>query len=271
MKNYIQLELPVTSQDQIDWLVAELDTVGYEGFEEQDHVLKAYIPEQYWNEEVLLEIAHRVGTTYKFDLIPETNWNAVWESNFEPVTVEKFAGIRAEFHPPFEGIKHEIVITPKMSFGTGHHATTWQMILQMRDINFKQKAVLDFGTGTGVLAILAEKLGAAEILAIDNDDWSTENAAENIERNGCKNIELKKADTADQERKFDIILANINKHIILDSFAVLASQLERAGVLLLSGLLLLDEADIVAAAGRHQLRIVRREEKDNWLCLKLSY
>jgi ribosomal protein L11 methyltransferase len=161
MKNYIQLELPVTSQDQIDWLVAELAAAGYEGFEEQDHVLKAYIPEQYWNEEVLLEIAHRVGTTYKHEMIPETNWNAVWESNFEPVTVEKFAGIRAEFHPAFEGIKHEIVITPKMSFGTGHHATTWQMILQMQDINFKEKAVLDFGTGTGVLAILAEKLGAA--------------------------------------------------------------------------------------------------------------
>ena len=123
--------------------------------------------------------------------IEETNWNQVWESSFEPVVVDDFVAVRADFHEPIKGIKHEIVITPKMSFGTGHHATTYMMLEQMGKLDFKDKRVLDFGTGTGVLAILAEKMGAKKIIAIDNDEWSIENANENIKRNNCVAVELK--------------------------------------------------------------------------------
>ena len=122
---------------------------------------------------------------FKETLIPEANWNQVWESNFDPVIVDDFVAIRADFHEPVKGVSLEIIITPKMSFGTGHHATTYMMIEQMRELDFTGKSVFDFGTGTGVLAILAEKLGANKVIAVDNDEWSIENAEENFEKNNC--------------------------------------------------------------------------------------
>ena len=123
------------------------------------------------------------NTIYKYSIIEDKNWNEEWESQLQPVTINNFAGIRASFHEPLKNVEHEIIITPKMSFGTGHHATTFLMVEQMEKINFKNKTVLDFGTGTGILAILAEKLGAASVLAIDYDEWSINNALENIEAN----------------------------------------------------------------------------------------
>lgn len=270
MSGYIEISFNGLTSVQSEILVAELGSAGFEGFEEEDNSLKAYRTADGFDESVIKEIASRQGIDFSQAFIGETNWNQIWESNFHPVIIEDFAGIRADFHTPLTGVQHEIVITPKMSFGTGHHATTWMMIRQMKDIVFTGRSVLDFGTGTGILAILAEQLGAATITAIDHDDWSIENAKENIVRNSATKILLKKAGSAELGQDFDIILANINKNVILDNLGILAKQLKPSGVLLLSGLLPPDEQDIVSQAGREKLVFSNRLEKHNWLSIRLS-
>ena len=157
-----------------------------------------------------------------------------------------------------------------MSFGTGHHATTYMMIEQMGEIDFKGKTIFDLGTGTGVLAILAEKLGAAYVLGIDNDEWSISNATENCQRNGCEHIQLQLADTAATGESYDIILANINKNVILDNLVSLSSQLKKGGVLLLSGLLAEDENDIQAAMQPYALKPGQKSVKNNWIALRFN-
>ncbi len=271
MSKYIQIEFQQITSDQSDVLLAQLSSIGFEGFQEEENSLKAFIPLVAFDETLLKEITSASNLSYIQSTIEATNWNAVWESNFDPVIVEDFVAIRADFHEPIEGVEHEIVITPKMSFGTGHHATTYMMIQQMRDINFKNKTIFDFGTGTGVLAILAEILGAEKITAVDNDDWSIENANENFEKNNCQKIDLQKAEDAGKGNQYDIILANINKNVILDNMSNLSDQLLSNGVLLLSGLLIEDEADIVNAAGKFQLKLVNKTEGNNWIALKFTY
>ncbi len=277
MANYIQIEFQSISAEQSDLLLAELTILGFEGFEEGEKILKAFIPVTDFDEAALKELAAKNNVSFSQTTIEETNWNAVWESNFEPVVVNDlvhgtpWVGLRADFHPPVEGVEYEIVITPKMSFGTGHHATTYMMIQQMQNIDFTGKKVFDFGTGTGVLAILAEKLGAARVVAIDYDDWSIENAMENGSRNGCHRIELRKGDTAEVGESFDIILANINKNVILDNLQVLASQLAPGGILLLSGLLVEDEAAIVAGAVEFSLQINKKTERNKWISLRFNH
>jgi ribosomal protein L11 methyltransferase len=182
------------------------------------------------------------------------------------VVVDEFCAIRADFHEPIQNVAHEIVITPKMSFGTGHHATTYMMIQQMKDMDFAGKTVFDFGTGTGILAILAEKLGAANIMAIDVDEWSIENARENIERNGCSKISVELSSIIPQQ-PFDIILANINRNVILQYLQELKQSLHNNSLLLLSGLLNTDEKDIVQVCEKQQLQLIRQTEKNNWISL----
>jgi ribosomal protein L11 methyltransferase len=253
-----------------DILIAQLSEAGYDGFEDNDNELKAFILADEYDENIVQEIASSHHLSFSKQDIAEQNWNQVWESNFEPVMVDDFVAIRADFHQPITGVEHEIVITPKMSFGTGHHATTYMMMQQMRCIDFKGRTVFDFGTGTGVLAILAEKLGAASITAIDNDDWSIDNAAENINKNNCSKIHLEKADKASWHTHFDIILANINKNVILDSLMVLSAQLEKGGLLLLSGLLVEDEQDILNAMQQYRTAYEGKMVRGNWICLRFS-
>lgn len=270
MADYIQLHFQNIPADQSAILIAELSDAGFEGFEENDNELKAFIAINNFNKDIAGKIAQKLNVKFSSSTIKETNWNEVWESNFKPVIVEDFVAVRADFHDPIQDVEHEIVITPKMSFGTGHHATTYMMMRQMKDIDFTDKTVFDFGTGTGILAILAEKLGAKEVLAIDNDDWSINNGRENILQNNAARIEIKKGDTADVGKQFDIILANINKNVIMDNFASLGKQLKQGGVLLISGLLVTDEEDILAGAQNVGLRAPGRRIKDNWLCMSLS-
>jgi ribosomal protein L11 methyltransferase len=270
MNEYIQIEFLSISAEQKDILIAKLIVAGFEGFEETGAGLKAFIPKKDYDEELIKEIAGQQEVLFNKTIIEETNWNQVWESNFEPVMIDDFVSILADFHEPVKGVAHEIVITPKMSFGTGHHATTLMMVQQMRQIDFNGKSVLDFGTGTGILAILSEKLGAKKILAIDNDEWSIENAAENIQRNDCSLIDLKKADTAASNELYDIILANVNKNVILENFDRLAKQLLHAGVLLLSGLLKEDLDVIFHICGEYSLQLIQTTVRDNWLCLRIS-
>ena len=270
MKNYIQIEFQNISQEQSDVLIAQLSEIGFEGFEEEENKLKAFITSGDFNEKLLQDISTSFQLDFSKTIIEETNWNQVWESNFDPVIVDDFVAVRADFHEPIKDVQFEIIITPKMSFGTGHHATTYMMMQGMREFDFASKTVFDFGTGTGVLAILAEKLGAKKVLAIDNDSWSIDNADENIQRNNCTKIELRLAGNAAMDGSFDIILANINKNVILDNFELLAKQLSPRGFLLLSGLLVEDEQDILAASARLNLLFLNKAQRHNWLLLRLS-
>ncbi len=271
MNEYIQIEFQDILREQSDLLIAELTMTGFEGFEEGENNLKAFIPAKDLDEAALNEIAFRNNISFIKTTIEETNWNAVWESSFQPVVVDDFVSIRAGFHEPARGVEHEIVITPKMSFGTGHHATTFMMIQQMREIDFNNKTVFDFGTGTGVLAILAEKLGAADVYAVDNDEWSILNTRENIERNNAKKIRLEKIDKVTGVEQFDIILANINRNVILDNFASLKKILPATGTLLLSGLLEEDEIGIVTRATELSLTLQKKLVYNNWISLRFNH
>jgi ribosomal protein L11 methyltransferase len=252
------------NEEQQEILISELSELGADGFEQTQNSLLAYFNSNSFR-------SYDVNSflkNYKFQIntIEEQNWNELWERNFEPITVNDFCAIRAEFHKPLHGVEHEIIITPKMSFGTGHHATTYMMIEQMREIDFKDKNVFDFGTGTGILAILAEKLGASDVLAIDVDEWSIANAMENISRNECDKIVVKLSSDI-PAIGFDIILANINRNVILQYLQELVTVLRPGGTILFSGLLIDDQVDIVNACQQNNLRCVKQNERTNWISL----
>jgi ribosomal protein L11 methyltransferase len=274
MSTTIQVSIDVLDEAVKDILIAELAALGFDGFEETETGLFSYIELVRFDSELssgLDELVKRYGVTYTSATIDKQNWNALWESNFEPVLVDDFVGVRANFHPPFNGgVEHDIIITPKMSFGTGHHGTTYSVMQLMRGIDFANKSVFDFGTGTGLLAILAHKLGAGDILAVDNDDWCIENASENITVNNTQSIEIQKVDNAKLNKKFNIIIANINKNIILDNLAFLAEATVPGGVVLLSGLLVEDEPEIEAACKELGWRHQETRTRNNWIALHYS-
>lgn len=254
------------NEEQQEILISQLSDLGADGFEQTDKHLIVYFNENMFKSYEVNELLKKYSFTT--NTIEEKNWNEVWESNFQPVIVNNFCAIRAEFHESIKDAEHEIIITPKMSFGTGHHATTYMMIAQMQNIDFKNKTVFDFGTGTGILAILAEKLEASSITAIDVDDWSIANAKENFKRNGCSKISVSlSSEIPNQE--FDIILANINRNIILSYLPELNASLKENSYLLISGLLNSDEKEIVEACTSHNLRLLKRTERNNWICLLL--
>lgn len=274
MSTTIQVSIEVTDEAVKDIMIAELADLGFDGFEETETGLFSYIDSAKFDTEVsgvLADLAVQHGATYTSNAIDKQNWNALWESNFEPVLVDDFVGVRANFHEPFNNqVEHDIIITPKMSFGTGHHGTTYSVMQLMRGIDFKGQSVFDFGTGTGLLAILAHKLGASYVLGVDNDDWCIENASENIVVNNTQSIEIEKVNDAKLNKKFNIIIANINKNIILDNLAFLAEATVPGGVVLLSGLLVEDEPEIEAACAalgwKHQETRIRK----NWIALHYS-
>lgn len=268
--DYIRITFDELQPEQKEILIAQLADAGYEGFEERDSSLDAFINKQDFDKNLLKEISFKYQTPYTTETIAATNWNKIWESNFEPVIVEDYVAVRAHFHKPIADTKFEIVITPKMSFGTGHHATTYMMIELMKGLDFDGKSVLDFGTGTGILAILAEKSGAKKIYAIDNDAWSIANAEENIKKNGCLNIMLREGSDASSPIKFDIILANINKHVILENLELLIRGLNEGGVLLLSGLLDNDRDDILDKTKNLGLEVKKSMARSNWVAFQLS-
>ena len=270
MQNTRGVTIHTTSPDQMDLLVALLSEVGFEGFEETDTALKAFLPEEQFRREVLQELLQPLALNFETELIAPRNWNAEWEQQYQPVVVDDFAGIRAHFHPPLTGVQHEIIITPKMSFGTGHHATTWQMMQLMRSINFSGKHVFDFGSGTGVLAILAEQSGAANVLAMDIDDWCIENAEENAERNQCGRINVVQGEAPPAGERFDIILANINRHILLQNMSQLSAGLTEGGILLISGFYEEENELLLTAAIEQGLQLVEGSVRHNWSCLKLK-
>jgi len=246
MTSFREIEINGLQDGQLDLFVGLLAEAGYSGFEELEdgRTLKAFIEHAEFDETLLKNLLAPYHISYKEQEIQQQNWNALWESNFEPVVVDNFVVIRADFHQQQFNTELEILITPKMSFGTGHHATTYMMVSQMRTLEWAGKKVLDFGTGTGILAILANKLGAKEVIALDNDDWSIENATENILRNNCHHIAVRKAHTAATQDKYEIILANINRNVIIANAEILVDSLLPGADILVSGLLKEDEQDI---------------------------
>ena len=271
MSTTIQVSIDVADEAIKDMMIAELADLGFDGFEETETGLLSYVALAGFDGELtsgLEELVNRYGLTYTSNAIDKQNWNALWESNFEPVLVDDFVGVRANFHDSFNGaVEHDIIITPKMSFGTGHHGTTYSVMQLMRGIDFANKSVFDFGTGTGLLAILAHKLGAVDILAVDNDDWCIENASENIVVNNTQSIEIHKVDNAKLNKKFNIIIANINKNIILDNLAFLAEATVPGGVVLLSGLLVEDEPEIESACAALGWKHQETRTRNNWIAL----
>src|ERR1700744_1567388 len=222
---YLQITIPVADPSLQEILIALLASLGYEGFEQQQTALQAFLPEEQFDAAALESLLEQQGApAYTIQHLEERNWNEEWEKSFQPVRVDDFCAVRAHFHTPMPGVTHELVITPKMSFGTGHHATTYMMLQGMQYLDFQGRRVLDFGTGTGVLAILAERLGASAVVAVDNDDWSIDNARENLAANHCTRTRILKTDTTPASGPFDIILANINKHVILGQLRSLEQQ-----------------------------------------------
>ena len=255
------------SSDLQELLVAQLSEIGFDGFEQTDSTLIAYIEEAAYKEVDLKLILNQHGITSSESILEKTNWNAVWESNFQPIQIGNRLGVRAHFHPPIPGVEQEIIITPKMSFGTGHHATTSLVMEMMYAINLQDQALLDFGTGTGILAILGKMLGAKTILAVDNDDWCIENALENCNVNQANNIEVVLSDRPIIGRNFDTILANINRHILLEHLPALVKQLNKGGQLIISGLLTEDGAELDAFCKNLGLEPTAQGEKNGWIAL----
>jgi ribosomal protein L11 methyltransferase len=271
-KEYVEISFEFNNQDQFEMLVAQLAEIGFDGFNEETNSCKTYIlATDLANEQVLNDLNNiftQHNLKYSKSIIKEQNWNEVWESNFDPVRVGDFVGIKAHFHPNFEpSVEHEIKITPKMSFGTGHHATTYSVIQMMESMDFKGKKVYDFGTGTGVLAILAEKLGAVQVLAVDNDDWCIENASENILNNQSQVILIEKVESAFQNKQFDIILANVNRHIIEANMVELTQVANNGAQLVLSGLLIEDQQDMIDLAANNGWNYLQHIPLNGWVSI----
>ena len=266
--NYTAVEFSVTNAEQAEQLIALLSNEAFEGFEENELQLKAFIPELNFNEaafKTILQLFPELA--YTKTSVENINWNQQWEESFEPVRVNDFVAIRAGFHQPITNVQHEIIITPKMSFGTGHHSTTFLMIQQMALLDFTKKSVLDFGTGPGVLAILAEKLGANKLLAIDNDEWSITNAIENIAQNNCTKITIEQHNEIPIGDKYDIILANINLNVITANLASIASVCAAPCSILFSGFLKSDETAITAAITSVGFVVKATVQNGNWIAL----
>ena len=243
MKKYFQIQILIALPDVQERIMAELSEINFYAFQQEKNYLNAYIKEEDFSEHQLKQILKGQFDVVK-KIIEEQNWNAQWESSIQPVIINEFAAIRPSFHEPVKDVKYDLIITPKMSFGTGHHATTFLMVQLMETIDFNNKTVLDFGTGTGVLAILAEKLGAKKIIAIDSDEWSITNAAENIQANHSNRIKIELKQDLISLPPFDIILANINLNVISNESSAMVRLLKTGGMLLVSGFLAKDEIAI---------------------------
>jgi ribosomal protein L11 methyltransferase len=272
---YTRLKIKCQSE-YCDILTAELAEVGFDTFMETDEGIEAYVEEDKYDAEALEAIREKyvavTPLTFSFGKIQKQNWNEQWEKSYQPINVEGQCLIRAEFHTPEKKFPYEIINTPKMSFGTGHHQTTYLMVKSQLGIDHKNKRVMDAGCGTAILSIMACKLGASEVQAFDIDEWSVTNGNENIGINGCNNIHLQQGKISEVRLngKFDIILANINKNVLLDEMKVYVSYLNPGGLLLLSGFYTHDIPDLLKEGSRFNLREVGRDEKETWACLLLQ-
>ena len=255
-------------------LMALFSEVPFDTFEEHETGFNAYIPikEDF---SVVQDLIHQLKEQFDFQInkqyIKAQNWNKKWESNFQPIQIGDFCGIRADFHPDFDNVQYQVNINPKMAFGTGHHATTFLVIQIMKSLSFEKKKVLDYGCGTGVLAILGSMLGATHIDAVDIEEPSFENTIENCEINNVNNVQTYHGTLASVvDNGYDIILANINRNVILKSLKELYTKLNVGGVLVISGFVTEDKDLMQEACEQEKFVIQKIKERNNWLCFQIQ-
>ena len=270
---YIEYNFTVQPKEPaVEILIAELGAVGFESFVENEDGVTAYIQKNDWSSGILNDVfvlkSEEFSIRFLKKEVAQTNWNAEWEKNFSPIQVDDMVSIRAPFHET-PNLKYDIVIEPKMSFGTGHHETTHMMVQHLLKLDLEHKKVLDMGCGTGILAIFAEMKGAKPVDAIDIDNWCYENSKENVVRNGCRSISVYEGDVSLLPgRSYDIIIANINRNILLKDIKIYTSCLNQEGVLLLSGFYKEDIPVIEAEVSRYHLTQIEVIEKNNWVAVK---
>lgn len=270
---YIEYTFEVTPRETgTEILIAQLGFAGFESFVENETGVTAYIQKEDWREDILEGVfilsSEEFTISYISKEVAQTNWNAEWEKNFEPIQVDGKVSIRAPFHQN-PHLEYDIVIEPKMSFGTGHHETTHMMVQHLLQLDLEDKKVLDMGCGTGILAIFAEMKGAKPIDAIDIDAWCYENSIENAARNHCKQITVYEGDVSLLSgKKYDVVIANINRNILLSDMQTYIGCLEDKGVLLLSGFYKEDIPIIDKEASKYHMQLVGQLERNNWIALK---
>ncbi|MDR1951622.1 MAG: 50S ribosomal protein L11 methyltransferase [Bacteroidales bacterium] len=256
---------------QTEILIAQLGELGFDSFVENPNQLLAYIPSENFSENDVFSLLKTSINIDSFSLkkVEEQNWNAVWESSYEPVRFGDFCNIRAPFHEPVSDVKFDLIIEPKMSFGTAHHETTSLMIEWLKTEPVEGKRVLDMGCGTGVLAILAKKLGAKFVEAIDNDEWAFENTKENILRNETSDIVVKLGDAENLKGKnFDVVIANINRNILIRDMPIYIQTMSKNAVILLSGFYKSDLNSVAEVCVANGLHYVSHLEKNHWTAAK---
>ena len=270
---YIAYDFIVSPKEPAtEMLIAQLGYIGFESFVENENGVVAYIQKKEWNsdkvEDLYLLNSNEFDITFNHSEIEQTNWNKEWEKNFNPIQVNGQVSIRAPFHEN-PSLNFDIVIEPKMSFGTGHHETTHMMVQHLLALDLKNKKVLDMGCGTGILAIFAEMKGAQPTDAIDIDSWCYQNSLENVQRNGCKHITVLEGDSSLLKGKeYDVVIANINRNILLSDMKIYTDCLSENGVLLLSGFYKEDISIIESEVIKYGLVLDKMIQKNNWVALK---
>ena len=273
--NYIEYDFTVSPTEMgAEILMAELAEVGFDSFEDTPTGIKAYIPKDSWNEQLLQDIYllsnPEFTISYQITEIEQVNWNEEWEKNFSPIVVEDLCTVRANFHP-VPNTRYDIVITPKMSFGTGHHETTYMMLQQLLPLSLEGTKVLDMGCGTGILAIMAALRGARDITAIDIDPWCVENATENVQQNDCSFITIKEGDVSlIAGEQYNLILANINRNILLSDIPAYTQALLPQGLLLVSGFYVEDLPAIKEKCQEVGLTYLSHIERNRWVSAKFQ-
>ncbi len=269
-KHFIEIDVDV-NETFGEIIMAELAELGFDSFIDKENGILGYIDGDLFEDMAVKQVfetySSRTNLHYSFKKVERENWNSQWESNFSPISVDDKIHVRATFHEPND-FPIEIIITPKMSFGTGHHETTHQVMSLQLEVDHAHKTVLDVGTGTGILAILAMKLGAKSVHAFDIDEWSVENTIENLELNNIKNVSVSLGTIQDQTAvQYDIVLANINRNILLDEIPLYVTFMKAGAHLFVSGFYEHDAIDIIAKATECGLKLIQQKSKNKWAAI----